>query len=110
MKKNEAFLPSERENNQTLIRALILSPNVHKKSNYLSLHHGRIQKCKKRRKTQDLLQKHAILTSHKLSPHTNSQDLTWQECQAKEEAPYLKSPLSTTKVFSSTSKWMKPYG
>jgi hypothetical protein len=56
------------------------------------------------------LQNHAILTSHKLSPHTNSQDLTWQECQAKEEDSHLRASLSTTKVFSSTSKWMKPYG
>jgi hypothetical protein len=56
------------------------------------------------------LQNHAILTSHKLSPHTNSQDLTWQECQAKKEAPHLWASHSTTKVFSSTSKWMKPYG
>ena len=43
----------------------------------------------KRRKTQDLLQKYAIFTSHKLSLHTHSQSLIWQECQAKDEAPHL---------------------
>ena len=35
-----------------------------------------------------LLQQHAILTSHKLSPHTHSQGLNKQECQAKEEDPH----------------------
>ena len=40
------------------------------------------------RSAQDLLQKHAIFTSH-----THSQGLTWQECQAKEEAPHLGAPL-----------------
>ena len=40
----------------------------------------------KGRKTQDLLQNYPIFTSHKLFPHTHSQGLTWQECQAKGEA------------------------
>ena len=70
---------------------------------------GESKSVRKGKRTQDLLQKHAIFTSHKLSPHTNSQDLTWQECQAKEEAPHLGDSLSTTKVFSSKSKWTKPY-
>ena len=52
-----------------------------------------------------LLQKHAIFSSHKLSPHTHSQSLTWQECQAKEEAPH--SP--TSRIHPSKSKWMKPH-
>ena len=63
---------------------------------------------KKGRRIQDLLQKHAIYTSHKLSPQTHSQDLTWQECQAKEEAPHLGASLSKTKVHPSKSEWMKP--
>jgi hypothetical protein len=71
---------------------------------------GESNSARKKRKTQDLLQNHAILTSHKLSPHINSQNLTWQECQAKEEAPHLVASLSISKVFSSTPKWMKPYG
>jgi hypothetical protein len=66
-------LPSEKEESLTLARALILSSNAHNESSYLSFHHGRIQECKKRK---NLLQKHAIFTSHKLSPHTHSQDLT----------------------------------
>ena len=55
------------------------------------------------RRTQDLLQIHAIYTSYKLSPHTHLQDFIWQECQAKEEAPHLRA-------FLSTSRWMKPNG
>ena len=54
---------------------------------------GESKSVSKGRRTQDLLQKHAIFTSHKLSPHTHSQDLTWQECQAKEEAPHLEASL-----------------
>ena len=45
-KKNETFLPSEKEESQTLVRALIFSPNAHNESSYLSLHHVRIQECK----------------------------------------------------------------
>ena len=37
-------------------------------------------------------------TSHTSSLHTHSQDLTWQECQAKEEAPHLGAFLSTSKI------------
>ena len=44
--KNEAFLLSEKEESQTLIRALILSSNTHNESRYLSLHHGRIRESK----------------------------------------------------------------
>jgi hypothetical protein len=71
---------------------------------------GESKSARKVRRTQDVLQNHVILTSHKLYPHINSQleDLTWQECQATEEAPHLGASHSTTKVFSSTSKWMKP--
>ena len=54
---------------------------------------GESKSVSKGRRTQDLLQKHAIFTSHKLSPHTHSQDLTLQECQAKEEAPHLGATL-----------------
>ena len=49
-------------------------------------------------------------STQKHSPHINSQDFTWQKCQAKEEAPHLGASLSTTKVFLSKSKWLKPYG
>ena len=35
-KKNEEFLPSEKEENQTLVRALILSSNAHNESSYLT--------------------------------------------------------------------------
>ena len=41
-----AFLPSEKDESQTLARALILSLNAHNESSYLSPHHGRIQECK----------------------------------------------------------------
>ena len=71
---------------------------------------GESKNVRKERSTQDLLQKHAIFTSHKLSPHTNSQDLTWQECQAKQEAPHLGASLSTSKVHPSKPKWMEPNG
>ena len=54
--------------------------------------------------TQDLSQKHAIFTSHKLSSHTHLQGLTWQECQANEEAPHLGASLSTSKIHPSKSK------
>jgi hypothetical protein len=37
-----------------------------------------------------------------------SQDLTWQDCQAKEEASHLGASVSTCKVHPSKSKWMKP--
>ena len=47
----------------------------------------------KGRRTQELLQKHAIFISHKLSPYTHSQDLTRKECQVKEEAPHLGASL-----------------
>ena len=53
---------------------------------------------------------HTIYTPHKLSPHTHTQDLTWQECQAKEEVPYLGASLPKSNVHPSTSKWMKPNG
>jgi hypothetical protein len=41
-KKNEALLPNEKEEGQTLVIAIIPSSNAHNKSSYLSLHHGRI--------------------------------------------------------------------
>ena len=63
----------------------------------------------KGRRTQNLLQKHAIFSSHKLSLYTHLQGLTWQECQAKEEAPHLGASLSTSKIHSSKSNWMKPH-
>jgi hypothetical protein len=76
MKKNEAFLPSEKEESETLVRALI-SLQMHTISQTISHSTTRESKsARKGRRTQDLLQNHAILTSHKLSPHTNSQDLT----------------------------------
>ena len=65
---------------------------------------------RKEKRTQDLLQKHAIFTSHKLSPYTSSQDLTWQECQAKEEVLYVGASLSTSKIHPSKFKWMKSNG
>jgi hypothetical protein len=103
MKKNEAFLPSEKEDNQTLVRALI-SLQMHTISQAISHSTtGESKSARKGRRTQDLLQNHAISTSHKFSPHTTSQDLTWQECQAKKEAPHLGASPFTTKVFSSTS-------
>ena len=55
---------------------------------------GESKSASKGRRAQDLLQKHAIFTSQKLSSHTHSQGLTWQECQAKEEAPHLGATLS----------------
>ena len=69
---------------------------------------GESKSVSKGRRTQDLLQKHAIFTSHKLSPYTHSQDLTWQKCQAKEVAPHLGASLSTFKIHPSKFKWMKP--
>ena len=69
---------------------------------------GESKSARKGRRIQDLLQKHAIYTSHKFSPHTHSQDLTWQECQAKEEAPHLRASLPRLNVHPSNSKWMKP--
>ena len=71
---------------------------------------GESKSVSRGRRTQDLLQKHAIFTSHKLSSHIHSQDLTWQECQAKEEAPHIGAFISTTKVHPSQSRWMKPNG
>ena len=44
--KKLKILPSEKEESQTLVRALILSSNVHNKSSYLSFHHERIQEYK----------------------------------------------------------------
>ena len=77
-KKNEAFLPSEKEESQTLARALI-SLQMHTMSQVISHSTTRESKSvRKGRRTQDLLQNHAIFTSHKLFPHTHSQDLTWQ--------------------------------
>ena len=55
---------------------------------------GESNSINKGRRIQDLSQKHAILTSHKFCPYTHSQGLTWQECQAKEEAPHLGASLS----------------
>ena len=71
---------------------------------------GESKSVSKERKTQDLLQKHVIFISHKISSHIHSQNLTWQECQAKKEVPHLGALLSTTKIYSSKSKGMKPYG
>ena len=56
------------------------------------------------RKTQDLLQKHTIFTSHKLSPHIHLQGLTWQKCQTKEKTPHLGASLFTSKIYSFKSK------
>ena len=44
--KNKAFLPSEKEESQTLANALILSSDTYNEYNYLSLHHRIIQDCK----------------------------------------------------------------
>jgi hypothetical protein len=55
--KNEAFLPSEKEKSRTLIIALNLSSNTHNKSSYLSLHHGRIQECKRGEKNSRFIAK-----------------------------------------------------
>ena len=71
---------------------------------------GESKSISRGRKNQDLLQNHVITTSHKFSPHTHSQDLTWQECQANEEAPHLGASLPKTKVHPSKPTWMKPNG
>ena len=65
---------------------------------------GESKSVRKGKRTQDVLQKHAIFTSHKLSSHTHLQDLIWQECQAKEEAPPLGGFFSTSKFHPSKSK------
>ena len=100
-RKNNILLPSEKEESQTLIRALI-SLQMHTMSQAISHSTtGESKSVRKGRRTQDLLQKHAIFISHKLSPHTHSQDLTSQECQAKEDAPHLGAFLSTYEIHSS---------
>ena len=69
-KRNEAFLLNEKEKNQTFIRALIFS-SMHTMNQVIS--HSSMQESKslsRGRRTQDLLQKYAIFTSHKLFPHT----------------------------------------
>jgi hypothetical protein len=65
---------------------------------------GESKSIRKGRRIQDLLQKHAIFTSHKFSPHTHLQNLIWQECQAKEDAPHLGASLSKSKIHPSKSK------
>ena len=103
-RRNNAFLPSEKEESQTLIRTLI-SLQMHTMSQTISHSTtGESKSVKKGRRTQDLLQPHAIFTSHKLSSHTHSQDLTSHECHAKEEAPHLGAFLSTPKIHSSEPK------
>jgi hypothetical protein len=47
----------------------------------------------KGKKTQDLLQKYAIFTLHKLSSQCHPQGLIWQECQAKDVVPHLGTSL-----------------
>ena len=71
---------------------------------------GESNSVRKGRRTQDIPQKHAIFTSHKFFPYTDSHYLIWQECQAKDEVPHLGASLSTSKVRPSKSKWMKPNG
>ena len=44
--KNEAFLPSEREEIQTLAGASILFSYAHNESRYFLVHSRRIQKCR----------------------------------------------------------------
>jgi hypothetical protein len=44
--KIKGLLPSDKEENQTLARSLILSSNAHDKSSYLPFHHGKVQECK----------------------------------------------------------------
>ena len=109
-RRNNAFLPCEKEEYRTLIRALI-SLQMHTISQAIS-HSitGESKSARDGKRTQVLLQTHAIHTSHKLSPHTHLQDLTWQECQAKAEVPYLGASLSISKIHPSKSKWMKPKG
>jgi hypothetical protein len=63
-------LSSEREESQTLVRALILSSNAHKKSSYLSLHHMRIQEYKKGEKNSTFIAKTCNLNlTQALSTH-----------------------------------------
>ena len=72
-KKNEGFLSCEKEESQTLARALILSSNAHNESSFVSYSTlGESKSVSKGRSTQDLLQKHAIFTSYKLSSHIHS--------------------------------------
>ena len=105
-KKNEAFLPSEKEESQTLTRALILSSNAHNEASYLSLHHGRIQECKKGEKNSKFIAKTCNL--HLTQAHSTYSltrlDLTWQEYQAKKEAPHLGAFVFTSKIHPFTSK------
>jgi hypothetical protein len=59
MKKNKAFLPSEKEESQTPIRALI-SLQIHALSQAISHSTtGESKSARKGRRTQDLLQNHA---------------------------------------------------
>jgi type II secretory pathway component PulF len=67
MKKNKEFLSSEKEESQTFIRALI---SFQKHTINQIIFHSTTEKSKslrKGRRTQDLLQKHAIFTAQKLS-------------------------------------------
>ena len=67
---------------------------------------GESKSVSKGRRTQDLLQKHVIFTSHHLSSHTHSQALTWQERQAKEEALHLGASLQLLRfIHSNLNKW-----
>jgi hypothetical protein len=59
MKKNKAFLPSEKEERQTTIEALI-SLQIHTLSQAISHSTmGESKSARKGRRTQDLLQNHA---------------------------------------------------
>ena len=107
---NKQHISTEKEESRTFIITLI-SLQMHTISQAISHSTmGESKRAREGRRSQDLLQKHAIYTSYKLSPHTHSQDLTWQECQAKEEALHLGASLPKTKVQPSKSKWMKSNG
>ena len=68
--KKKAFLPSEKEDSQTLLRALI-SLQMHIMSQAISHSTtGESKSVRKGRRIKDLLQTHAIFTSHKLSPYS----------------------------------------
>jgi hypothetical protein len=62
---------TKKEGSQTLARALILSSNAHNESSYLSLHHGRIQECKKGEKNSRFIAKTCNLhLTQALSTHS----------------------------------------
>ena len=69
---------------------------------------GESQSVSKGKKLKILLQKHASFTSHKLSLHTHSQGLTWQECQPKDEAPHLGASLQLLGFFHPNLNGLNP--